>query len=108
MKRPIPRRVLEFSPNSAQNRAAETRHIALLERLAIGVEAVLAELRNRGAPAVPNSKLMVAQDLAELLDVDLRTLRAMRRAGDVPAGFLLGRSPRWRRVEIDAWLAKQR
>ena len=74
--------------------------VPLLERIATAVEA----LRDRAAPP----DVLTAPDLAALLRVDVRTLRAMRRGGELPRGFLVGRSPRWRRSTIDAWMERQR
>jgi predicted DNA-binding transcriptional regulator AlpA len=46
--------------------------------------------------------------LAALLKIDERTLRRLRAAGEIPEPIMLGRrKPRWRRHEIDAWLAER-
>jgi predicted DNA-binding transcriptional regulator AlpA len=46
--------------------------------------------------------------LAALLNIDERTLRRRRNEGAIPEPIMLGRrKPRWRRHEIDAWLAER-
>src|SRR4051794_7908400 len=46
--------------------------------------------------------------LAALLQIDVRTLGRRRNDGTVPEPIMLGtRKPRWRRHDIDAWLAER-
>jgi excisionase family DNA binding protein len=53
-------------------------------------------------------KLLTQQQLADELEVSLRTLERWRQEGTGPAFILVGRSPRYRRADIDAWLERQR
>jgi excisionase family DNA binding protein len=53
-------------------------------------------------------KLLAQQQLADELEVGLRTLERWWQQGTGPAFIRVGRSPRYRRVDIDAWLERQR
>jgi excisionase family DNA binding protein len=53
-------------------------------------------------------KLLTQQQLADELEVSLRTLERWRQQGSGPAFIRVGRSPRYRRADIDAWLDQQR
>ena len=53
-------------------------------------------------------KLLTQQQLADELEVSLRTLERWRQQGTGPAFIRVGRSPRYRRSDIDAWLERQR
>jgi excisionase family DNA binding protein len=53
-------------------------------------------------------KLLTQQQLADELEVSLRTLERWRQQGTGPAFIRVGRSPRYRRADIDAWLERQR
>lgn len=53
------------------------------------------------------TSLMTADEFAELLRIDARTLRTMRNAGEIPAAIQIGSRPRWRRADVEAWLAQQ-
>lgn len=53
------------------------------------------------------TEFLTAPEFAALLRVDQRTLRALRHAGDVPAPIMIGTRPRWRRADVDAWLAER-
>jgi excisionase family DNA binding protein len=53
-------------------------------------------------------KLLTQQQLADELEVSLRTLERWRQQGKGPAFLRVGRSPRYRRADIEAWLDKQR
>lgn len=57
---------------------------------------------------VGTAQLLTAADLARILRIDQRTLRALRQSGDVPASIRIGTRPRWRRPDVDAWLATRR
>ncbi len=121
--------------------ARDARVLALLERIAAGVEGLRDELRGvaalatlaqdaRAAAGGPNTtaafdavglaaggstpaqraptcELLTAADLCSLLKLDARTLRVLRHEGRVPEPIKLGRSLRWRRAEIEAWIAAQ-
>jgi predicted DNA-binding transcriptional regulator AlpA len=118
--------------------ARDARVLALLERIASGVEGLRDELRGvaalatlaqdaRSAAGGPNTtaafdavglaagstpahraltcELLTAAELCSLLKLDARTLRVLRHEGRVPEPIKLGRSLRWRRAEIEAWIA---
>jgi predicted DNA-binding transcriptional regulator AlpA len=111
--------------------ARDARVLALLERIASGVEGLRDELRGVAALATlaqdargteekaslapgstaasnaPACELLTAADLCSLLKLDARTLRVLRHEGRVPEPIKLGRSLRWRRAEIEAWIAEQ-
>jgi len=53
-------------------------------------------------------KLLTQQQLADELQVSVRTLERWRQVGTGPAFVRVGRSPRYRRSDIDAWLERQR
>lgn len=59
-----------------------------------------------GVPGAPGGDgLLTAAQVADLLQVDRRTLRRMVRAGAVPAPIILGEhTQRWRRRSIERWL----
>ena len=46
-----------------------------------------------------------AVGLAELLGLSVRTIRRLDACGKVPQPVKIGGAVRWRREEIDAWLA---
>ncbi|WP_235970112.1 helix-turn-helix transcriptional regulator [Microlunatus kandeliicorticis] len=48
---------------------------------------------------------MSLSDLSELLGVPLTTLYAWRHRGEGPAGYRIGGHVRFRRVDVEAWLA---
>jgi predicted DNA-binding transcriptional regulator AlpA len=49
-------------------------------------------------------QLMSQRDLADFMQVDERTLRNWRHEGLVPPPVTVGRSPRWRRRDIERWI----
>jgi excisionase family DNA binding protein len=53
-------------------------------------------------------ELLTQQQLAHELQVSLRTLERWRQEGTGPAFIRIGRFPRYRRADIDAWLERQR
>jgi excisionase family DNA binding protein len=53
-------------------------------------------------------ELLTQQQLADELQVSVRTLERWRQEGTGPAFVRVGRSPRYRRSDIDAWLERQR
>ncbi|MCY3002512.1 MAG: helix-turn-helix domain-containing protein [Planctomycetota bacterium] len=110
----------------------DARVLALLERIAAGVEGLRDELRGVAALATlaqdarsteertslaaggstpaqraATCELLTAADLCSLLKLDARTLRVLRHEGRVPEPIKLGRSLRWRRAEVEAWIAAQ-
>jgi excisionase family DNA binding protein len=46
-----------------------------------------------------------AAELAKLLNVSLRHVNAMNASGRLPRPIRLGRSVRWPRAELEAWIA---
>jgi len=50
---------------------------------------------------------MTVQDVAEYLNVDPKTVYRMVKRGDLP-GFKVGGSWRFRREDIDDWIAQQK
>ena len=104
---------------------ADPRVIALLERIAAGIDDLREKLREdvgsalaglapasngrvheASEPVKPNDRLLSATQVAEILGLNVRTLRDRRHAGGFPAPVMMGRRPRWKRAAIDAWLAK--
>jgi excisionase family DNA binding protein len=51
-----------------------------------------------------STKLMSADELAELLGVPRRTLGQWRYTGDGPAYVKVGRHVRYRREDVDQWI----
>lgn len=56
----------------------------------------------RSAPAVA---LLSVDDVAALLAVSTRTIRRMADGGQMPRPVKLGSLVRWRRSDVDEWLA---
>jgi excisionase family DNA binding protein len=52
-------------------------------------------------------ELLTEAELADLLKVSVRTVRAWRVEGTGPPALRLGRGVRYRRREVDAWLDRQ-
>jgi excisionase family DNA binding protein len=55
-----------------------------------------------------SEELLTQQQLADELQVSLRTLERWRQQGIGPAFIQVGRSPRYRRSDINTWLDQQR
>jgi excisionase family DNA binding protein len=53
-------------------------------------------------------RLLTQQQLADELEVSVRTLERWRQQGTGPAFIRVGRSPRYRRADLDPWLDQQR
>ena len=121
--------------------ARDARVLALLERIAAGVEGLRDELRgvaalatlaqdaraangpgsttaafdavglaaggSTSAQGAPACELLTAADICSLLKLDARTLRVLRHEGRVPEPIKLGRSLRWRKAEVEGWIAAQ-
>ncbi len=49
--------------------------------------------------------LLSPEDVADLLDIGRSTLYRLSSAGKVPRPVKVGRSTKWRRREIEAWIA---
>ena len=63
---------------------------------------------HHAASKAPACELLTAKDVCALLKLDARTLRVLRHEGHVPEPIKLGRSLRWRRADIEAWVAGDR
>lgn len=50
------------------------------------------------------SPLMTAKDLAHVLNVSLRTVWRLKRAGRLPASLQVGGGVRWKTDEVQSWL----
>lgn len=83
----------------------EDRVVALLERLVAGVDTLVTELRAAHTHPPP---LLDRHEMTTLLSVDPRTLRRLELAGEIPRAVQIGGAKRWKRAEIDAWLAEKR
>ena len=51
--------------------------------------------------------LLSAQDLARFLDVPIATVYAWRYRSEGPRGFRVGRYVRYRRRDVEQWIAAQ-
>lgn len=51
-----------------------------------------------------SERLMTEQEVADYLAVHIATVRRLRRTGKGPPVVWVGRHPRYRRSEVDAWL----
>ena len=56
-------------------------------------------------PSQESSLLLSIDDLAHLLSVSKRNVWRLRSAGEMPAPLYIGRLVRWRREEIERWIA---
>jgi excisionase family DNA binding protein len=53
-----------------------------------------------------SEQLLLSQtELARLLDLSIRTISRMNASGKIPKPVRVGRSVRWRRKEIEEWIA---
>lgn len=59
-------------------------------------------------PAPERARLLRVQNLAELLQVDARTVRRMRARGELPPALDLGSVLRWDAAEFERWLEGRR
>lgn len=90
--------------------ALHREQAAVFERVATnlaGALAAAAQPRLMEPVTDTRPEFLTVPELAELLRVDQRTLRALRHAGEVPAPIMIGTRPRWRRTDVDAWLAER-
>jgi excisionase family DNA binding protein len=71
---------------------------------AIGPVVAALQKQKKGA----HEGFMSSSELASILNVDLRTLRRLREAGDIPAPIIIGdRMLRWPRSVIETWIRKK-
>ena len=68
----------------------------------------LGESRRESAGESSVPELLTQQQLANELEVSVRTLERWRREGTGPSWVRVGRSPRYRRQDIDRWLEATR
>jgi excisionase family DNA binding protein len=91
----VPRRISEPArPHSGQ--------LVHLRCMTDSISSAPGELASAGAAA----GALTIQELAAELHVSCQTLYDLRSQGRGPAGFRIGRHLRFRRSEIDAWLAR--
>jgi excisionase family DNA binding protein len=55
----------------------------------------------------PDSELMTVQDVARYLRVPVGTLRNWRVTGDGPPAARIGRHVRYRRADVESWVAER-
>lgn len=55
----------------------------------------------------PRDRLLTAQELADYLEVPVKTLYEWRHRGDGPPGFRVGRHLRYRWGDVAAWIRDQ-
>jgi excisionase family DNA binding protein len=60
----------------------------------------------RSESSRPASLLLTADQAAHLLGVSTRTLWRLHSAGQLPRSVKIGGSTRWRREEIERWIAE--
>lgn len=85
--------------------SVDDRIVELLELIASELCAVHALLEERWVPQ--RDQLLGEAEVARVLGIDVRTLREIRREHAAPRCVMVGRSPKWRRSAVDAWLAKR-
>ncbi len=59
-----------------------------------------------GAASKTKDGLITPREFAEILAVDVRTLRRMRSAGELPKNVGAAKRPKWRRSDVEAFVAK--
>ncbi|WP_145198219.1 helix-turn-helix domain-containing protein [Planctomycetes bacterium Poly30] len=82
-------------PESAHPRAAVRR--------TPGGDTSIPSIAHQGEAVQP--LLLPAPKVAEMLGVSKRQIAGLRSSGRLPSPVRLGRSVRWRREEIEAWIA---
>jgi predicted DNA-binding transcriptional regulator AlpA len=92
--------------------SAATAIAEILERAAADIRARVGSSRIRlddlGHDGAHDDVLLDPPALAALLKIDERTLRRLRAGHEIPEPVMLGvRKPRWRKHDIDAWLAER-
>lgn len=61
----------------------------------------------RHPPKASLERLLSAQELADYLDVPLKTIYAWRYRGRGPRGFRVGRHVRFRMTDVQLWVSDQ-
>ena len=77
---------------------------SLVARLEDALERKLEEIEQRLRIRTTLRTMFTERDLAELLQCDVRTVRRLEKAGDLPAAIRFGGSKRWRVRTIEEWL----
>lgn len=54
-----------------------------------------------------DDQLLTLQDVSDLLQVPVATLRYWRHLGDGPKSFKIGQHVRYRRADVTAWVEQQ-
>jgi excisionase family DNA binding protein len=91
---------------------------AVLELVARRLEELALEIRRSSGTALPvpaetskgadvDSEHISANELAQILDVDARTIRRWSHLGRMPRPTRVGNTLRWRRSTIDMWLKER-
>jgi predicted DNA-binding transcriptional regulator AlpA len=62
-------------------------------------------ISRRNPPHLDATAALSANDLSVVLNVSLSHIHALHRTARLPLPVRLGRSTRWRKSEIEAWLA---
>lgn len=65
------------------------------------------ERRSAASDARRNAELMTVQDVARYLRVPVGTLRNWRVTGDGPPAARIGRHVRYRRADVESWVAER-
>jgi excisionase family DNA binding protein len=65
------------------------------------------ERRSAASDGRPNIELMTVQDVARYLRVPVGTLRNWRVTGDGPPAARIGRHVRYRRADVESWVAER-
>lgn len=63
--------------------------------------------RSAASDARPNAELMTVQDVARYLRVPVGTLRNWRVTGAGPPAARIGRHVRYRRADVESWVAER-
>lgn len=91
--------------------AQEQRIISVLDALLVELRAAYASdgpgiaSVEPPAPEPQRSPVMTPEDVAAMLHINVRTLRRMRLAGELPEPLQFGTRVRWRRADIEKWIA---
>jgi predicted DNA-binding transcriptional regulator AlpA len=69
----------------------------------------MSRIQSAGVPVTPHAddELLSIQEVADLVRVPVATLRYWRHLGTGPRSFRIGRSVRYWRMEVFAWLDEQ-
>jgi len=83
------------------------RSIELLAEISTKLDAIVARLEcHRDQPPPPlDDALLGPREVAKILGLDPRTLRRVRASGHFPAPTTVAGRLRWKRGDVDAWLA---